>query len=314
MKISVVMPCHNAGPWIEDALRSVGNQAHPAHEVIVVDDGSSDDSVARVQSTGVATHILHVNHRNAAATRNAGIEQASGDWLAFLDADNWWLPDHLENAVRLVAGTDDVAYMAHRAIIDPDAQTETIPVPPVHQARTRLTGDDFVHWLSVHRYGFGTTGFILRRDVVEKVGGFDATQVRRHDWELFSRVVHGRTWSFEPRPTWVKRPPRAGDISSDDVRCKYFMLRGVLQMQRLYQDDRLEHFASTLARHAISAAMLSGDKEAVDQAVSLGWERLPRKDRFFLSAARRSRLIRQLLSQRRQLRSASRIGKRGVAT
>ena len=66
-----------------------------------MDDGSTDDSVARVRASGVEVRLLHSNGRNAAAARNVAIRKATGDWVALLDADDVWYPNHLERAYRL---------------------------------------------------------------------------------------------------------------------------------------------------------------------------------------------------------------------
>lgn len=90
MEISVVIPCYNAGRWIVDALRSVVAQTYQPHEIIVVDDVSSDDSVEKIQSCGIKVKLLHTQRANGAGARNVGIRQVTGDWIAFLDADDIW--------------------------------------------------------------------------------------------------------------------------------------------------------------------------------------------------------------------------------
>src|SRR6476469_3757189 len=101
MRVSVIIPCHNAGRWIAQTLHSVAAQTYPAHEVIVIDDGSTDDSIAEIQRSGIPLTLLNVTVHNAAAARNAGIEVAKGDWIALLDADDLWYPNHLARAVEL---------------------------------------------------------------------------------------------------------------------------------------------------------------------------------------------------------------------
>ena len=108
---SVIIPCHNAGRWIAQTLRSVAAQTYPAYEVIVIDDASTDDSIVEIGRSGVPVTLLHVAAGNAAAARNAGIEAASGDWIALLDADDVWYPNYLARATKLLSYSDDVALM-----------------------------------------------------------------------------------------------------------------------------------------------------------------------------------------------------------
>src|SRR5262249_34415469 len=126
MQVSVIMPCHNAGRWISQALRSAAAQTAPPHEVIVIDDDSTDDSVEQIQASGVPHRLLRVRANNAAAARNAGIALATGDWIAFLDADDIWYPHHLESAASLLADGTDVAYMANHEFLFEDGSTAPI--------------------------------------------------------------------------------------------------------------------------------------------------------------------------------------------
>ena len=116
MKFSVVIPCYNAEPWLEQTLESVLAQTYPATEIVIVDDGSTDRSVAIVEriaaGSSVPIQLLHGNRLGPAGARNLAIEAAIGDWVAFLDADDWWKPEHLQRIEQAVGGTGDVVYLA----------------------------------------------------------------------------------------------------------------------------------------------------------------------------------------------------------
>src|SRR5207249_11232236 len=94
MRISVIMPCHNASRWIAAALRCISKQAHSAHEIVVIDDGSNVNSVLEIERTSVPVKLLRVGFNNAAAARNSGIEAATRDWIALVDSDGVCYPDH----------------------------------------------------------------------------------------------------------------------------------------------------------------------------------------------------------------------------
>ena len=93
--ITVVIPAHNAGEHLGRALESVLAQTRPADEILVVDDGSTDNTAEVARSYGSAVTYLYQDQRGAGAARNRGIEAATGDWVAFLDADDEWLPEKL---------------------------------------------------------------------------------------------------------------------------------------------------------------------------------------------------------------------------
>ncbi len=92
---SVVIAAYNAEQTLVRAIRSVLDQTWPAHELIVVDDGSTDGTLALARSFGERVVCVHQPNAGVSAARNAGAERATGDWLAFLDADDWYYPDRL---------------------------------------------------------------------------------------------------------------------------------------------------------------------------------------------------------------------------
>ena len=93
--ISVIIAVYNGGPTIRHAIESVLAQTYPAHELIVVDDGSTDDTAAVVAQFGDRVRYLRQSNAGVSAARNAGAAAATGNWLAFLDADDWYYPDRL---------------------------------------------------------------------------------------------------------------------------------------------------------------------------------------------------------------------------
>lgn len=101
--ISVVIPCYNAASFLGETLRSVLAQTQPPREVIVVDDGSTDDSARIAESFGPPVRVLRQANGGAAVARNTGVTAATGDWIAFLDADDLWHPQRLERLGRLAA-------------------------------------------------------------------------------------------------------------------------------------------------------------------------------------------------------------------
>lgn len=114
LAVSVVIPVFNGERYLAEAIESALSQTHPPHQVIVVDDGSTDCSADIAASHNVT--IIRQPNRGAAAARNAGIAAASGDCLAFLDADDVWLPTKLQRQVeRLKSLEADIcfAYMTH---------------------------------------------------------------------------------------------------------------------------------------------------------------------------------------------------------
>ncbi len=101
--ISVVIPCYNGAKYLRETLDSVLVQTHPVLEVIVVDDGSTDDSAAIAESFGPPVRVIRQPNQGESVARNRGIDEARGDWVAFLDADDLWEPEKL---ARQLAGVN----------------------------------------------------------------------------------------------------------------------------------------------------------------------------------------------------------------
>ena len=97
--ISVIIPCFNAAPFLRETVQSVLNQTCPPLEIIVVDDGSTDDSATIAKSFGPPVCVVCQTNQGESVARNRGIEEAKGDWVAFLDADDVWARNKLETQV-----------------------------------------------------------------------------------------------------------------------------------------------------------------------------------------------------------------------
>jgi glycosyltransferase involved in cell wall biosynthesis len=280
MKVSVIIPCHNCGESVGAAVHSVGVQSHPAYEIIVVDDASTDGSVEAVRASSPEIQLLRVNYRNAAATRNEGIRAATGEWVAFLDADSIWFDYHLSQAIDLVRDTTDVAYMCWGHVSDhPSVAPSTNESSPSDRPLTGLRDEMTVQWRLRGGYGFPTVGMLVRRRVLQDIGGFDVSQRRRHDFELFLRVVHGHTWSYHPRRSWWSRPPRPGDISADTAKCKYYALRALTLNEQRYHPTIMRELIERSARSAFTAALRGGNVDQINRTRQLAWPHLARRDK-----------------------------------
>ena len=275
MKISAVIPCHNSEQWISGALDSVSDQTLPPIEVIVIDDGSSDRSAKVVDQHRLKPKLLRANFRNAAASRNEAVRHATGDWIAFLDADDRWLPKHLELVQKTLASDDVAAFSLHRRVYNGHEQSDPRNAQDVTGAGSGLRNDDLVARLIRPNSGWATPSMVVRRDRFNQVGGFDEAQVRRHDAEMFCRLVHDHSWTLIPEETWCYRVGTPGSISSNTTEVAYYWLTALQKIRSLYDDPRLDAMVANRARVAIGAAVRSGNSELIGKIYADAGRQLP---------------------------------------
>ncbi|MHC5139531.1 MAG: glycosyltransferase family 2 protein, partial [Planctomycetota bacterium] len=100
LTISAVIPAYNAAKYIARSIDSVLAQTHPVDEIVIVDDGSTDNTAAIIKDYGDKVRYIHQPNAGVSAARNTGIEAATGNWIAFLDADDEWLPEKIKRQVE----------------------------------------------------------------------------------------------------------------------------------------------------------------------------------------------------------------------
>jgi glycosyltransferase involved in cell wall biosynthesis len=121
LSISVIIPIYNCDRYLAEAIQSVLDQTYPVHEIIVVDDGSTDESIA-IARQFPQVKVLTQTHQGAAAARNLGIRVATGEFIAFLDADDVWLPDKLARQLQvfITDPTMDLVFTYVQQFISPE--------------------------------------------------------------------------------------------------------------------------------------------------------------------------------------------------
>jgi glycosyltransferase involved in cell wall biosynthesis len=247
MQISVVIPCYNAERWITGTLDSVAQQSVPAHEVIVIDDGSTDQSLTKIREHPLAPKLLQTERLGPAGARNAGLQAATGDWVAFLDADDWWKPNHLERAKNLVEATDDVIYIAA-------SEHFSINVNRIVSSSDTGPFTEPTHGLEAERYFplylkhglLELSSMVVRADRLQEIGGFDPELRGAEDLDMMLQVVAHHTWAYDPIPSSVYRcnnPESHSRKFAKDPKCL---------------TAKLKTFIKNQPNHAISVGLLSG--------------------------------------------------------
>ena len=184
MNVSVVIPAYNSAATIAETLRSLCDQTFKGWEAIIVDDGSTDDTLSIVQSfleSDSRFRCARQAHLGVSAARNIGIDHTNYDWLLFLDSDDWILPQHLERLTNVLA-TDPQVDAVHCgwSHIAPDGR----PVDNKHWADS---GDLFEAF--AHTCAFTIHACVFRKSLAIAVGGFDLSYRTCEDWDFWLRIA-----------------------------------------------------------------------------------------------------------------------------
>ena len=203
--ISVVIATYNYGRYLAGAIASVLGQTFTDYEVIVVNDGSTDDteSVIRPYLSDSRIRYLRTEHVGQPAAKNAGIRDGTGRYVAFLDADDVWLPTKLEKQVAVFERSDPelgVVY-CRRGFIDPDGREFT------RDQRTPRRGDVLAPIF--HRPFICFSSSVIRRDVLEEVGHFDESIPMSIDYDLWLRIALRYHFDFVDEPLVLYRTGHA---------------------------------------------------------------------------------------------------------
>lgn len=181
--VSIIMPAYNRGYTIGNAIQSVLGQTSPNWELIIVDDGSEDNTEDVVKAFSDSRIVYMKNEQNKGAnySRNRGCKAAKGRFLAFLDSDNIWKETMIKRQLNVLENSEDKVAFAFckQEVIDKKVHIFPSVEFDVDNLGKTLRRGNVVD----------TNTAILKREVLEAVGGFDDHMPRMQDWELFFRIV-----------------------------------------------------------------------------------------------------------------------------
>ena len=216
--VSAVIPTYNRAELLSRALTSIARQDYRPLEVVVVDDGSEDDTAGVLERSGrvleqsgipLVSRALRANSGSGAA-RNVGLRLASGPLIAFLDSDDLWRPSFLSTVVPLLdrhpasglVFCGSVAIDEHDAVVG--ARDPRLPVEP-SEGYLRRPFEQLIQHMP-----FVPSGVVVRRTVFDQVGMFDETLRRAQDWDLWYRIAKEFDFAYTTQPLTCKRIQREG--------------------------------------------------------------------------------------------------------
>ncbi len=240
--VSAVIPVYNGEGFVADAVRSVLAQTYPNVECIVVDDGSKDGTRHVVGSFGSAVRYERKENGGVASARNHGVSRCVGEFVAFLDADDAWVPSKLEQQLALFRARPDVG-LVYSGLLLVDETMSAIgkldPAPPPLALRNTLLLEQ------PSATGIGSTA-LIPVDVFRAIGGFDERLSTSADCDLTCRIALRHPVTCSPEPLALYRCHQS-QMSSDPAVFEHDML---LIFEKLFAGGQLPPDVSALRRRA----------------------------------------------------------------
>ena len=197
--VSVVVPAYNGMPYLPEALASAVGQTHRPAQVIVVDDGSTDDTAACARRFAadhleVNVELIRQANQGESAARNRGIAEARGAWVAQLDADDWWEPHKLSSQLDAARRDGSACVLVHTG------QHTHYPDGRIDASGLEAAGAR-VGWCTaqlVEPVAIAHSSILVRRDALQRVGGYDASLAHAVDIDVYFKLSAVGTFAFVP--------------------------------------------------------------------------------------------------------------------
>jgi glycosyltransferase involved in cell wall biosynthesis len=245
-RIAVVITFYADDRFFPEALASVKSQTRPADEIVVVDDASPPGRSQTLGALDASVRLIrHACNRGAGAARQTGADATTSEFIAYLDADDAWLPAKLERQVALLE-QDRAASAAHTALISVRAdgrETAFLEKPPVLDLASELVRNQVL-----------PSSLMIRRRALDAVGGWSPDRRLMEDWDLSTRLVAtGHRVVFLPEPLVRFRRFGHGNLSSRGWLHLRILLQTIWHHRRLYRDTlglrRTLAVAGSVIRH-----------------------------------------------------------------
>jgi glycosyltransferase involved in cell wall biosynthesis len=258
--ISVVIPAYKQQDFVTRCLDSVLAQTYEGPvEIVVVDDGSPDDVAEVAASHECEPTVIRQDNTGVAGARNRGIEESNGDYVAFLDADDWWVDNKLDRQMQALAQRDEpaLAFSRYRRIRD-DGDSTSEPEHPsltLKPTARKLAFGNFI----------GNSTVVAHRACLERVGGYPETEILGRggqDYALWLRVAALFPLLYVPEVLTLYRVHASNRVGTDPL--KHFD-SGLNALDDFYQwaPDRFREVVGSSYRVVVAARTLTFLKDAV---------------------------------------------------
>ena len=250
-RFTIVIPAFNAARTIGSSIRSVLQQTEQDFEVVVVDDGSTDDTVecARSFATDPRVRVISQHNKGPSAARNAGVAAARGLYVSMLDADDLWLPEYLEVMGGALDANPDAPFAYTDAwVLDDGTGRIRRASAMFYQRPPRTLPDARAFFLLLVERNFVYTSVTVRRSILDEVGTYDEDLSTGEDWDLWLRIAGRGRRPVRPPGLLAIHRNHPSSLVNDTSK----MTRNICEVYRRIADDpAVDAEARTLARRQL---------------------------------------------------------------
>lgn len=273
-QVSVVIPTYNHAHFVGEAIQSVLNQDYHDYEIIVIDDGSKDNTREVVAQFGNRVRYIWQENKGLSGARNTGIGAARGSYIALLDADDCWLPGFLSTLVARLEADPELAAV-HSGFFFVDGQGDLLP-----QQGTATVPDDKMYDRLLDGEFFVPAAVLTRRCCFERLGLFDETLRASEDWDMWLRVAREFRFAGLSQPLLNYRMHGKNMSADPDYMLHYQFLTVEKHFGRpdgapeYWPPERQRAYAAVY-RYAAQGFYLRGDKQQGQHYLRLALETNP---------------------------------------
>ncbi len=265
--VSVIIPTYNRASWVGQAVESVLGQTFASRELLVVDDGSADETWAVLSPHARALRYIRTPHLGVSAARNRGVRESRGQWVAFLDSDDLWMPgkltrqmDALRRAPEAPLCYTDEIWIRHGRRVNPGRR------------HRKYSGWIFEH--CVRLCIISPSSALVRRDLLDAVGGFDEGLPACEDYDLWLRITARHPVLFLDEPLIVKRGGHADQLSRSIWGLDRFRVRA---LWKLLEDPAISQAQRDAVRRELGrkcSVLMQGARKRGHERAAVLYERL----------------------------------------
>lgn len=259
-KVSIIIPTYNRSKLLSEAVKSLQQQTYKNIEIIIVDDCSTDDTPETVEKM-MDDRIIYVKHevnQGGGKARNTGLKHATGAYIGFLDSDDQWQWDKLERQMAVFRENRDVGvvYTGMKVYQGSYLVKEVIP---------KYSGDLLTKLIESNCI-YTTSSILIKKEVLDEIGGFDSSLPSCQDWDLYIRLARVSRFGFV-KDSLVLYHLHPGERISTNFKA---VIEGHMQIYNDYKElaktqgkDVFQKFSIKIAKTIFRVGLLSQDKETI---------------------------------------------------